>query len=390
MLGHMDSIKRGEVLVIAATNRLGSLDPALTRPGRFDKSIAFFHPKEDGRKSILRIHTSKWKRGKEGHHLDDIAKRTEGYTGADLEQLCRQTFLCAIRRQFPNQGSDKIVRSEYENFDVLQEDWNTALKTIKPNKTTASVNAGKALNTPGISKLISGIQKEILQKLSPFLGYTEQISGIKSFLVWDSGASQSRSALDTFIIPSLIGSAELKETRTFTLGEGKVDSSSLTTVIGQVLSCQQPAILYIPRIDKIDEKFAPGDMITPRLFLEHLESLRGEDVVVLASSSCPASELTDELRPIFKGILDSRSYKLRPLQKTEIREFFVPNPILEDKFPCLLDRVECLTKDFSIYDILDIKAELSQACADKGKDDDVALVLSTILDNFAGNKLTLH
>ena len=90
--------------------------------------------------------------------------------------------------------------------------------------------------------------------------------------------------------------------------------------------------------------------------MEQLEPLRGENVLLLASSSRPASELPEELRPIFKCISGLRSYKVRQLLKSEVREFFVP--ILEEKFPILLNRVENLTENSNIYDILDLKAEI--------------------------------
>jgi len=390
MLGQMDSIKRGEILIIAATNRLESLDPALTRPGRFDRSVEFFHPKDEGRKAILEIHTAQWKRGRESKALDEIAKQTEGYTGADLEQLCRQTFLCAIRRQFPNQGSEKVDTSEFEKFDVLMEDWNSAMNMIKPQDTGKS-NISKAFS-PEVSKLISGIRNEILAKLPPFIMQEELSSagsGLASFLIWESGASETRSMLHSFIIPSLIGSTELKHTTTFRLEEGPIKISAFKALVGKARGCTQNAILYLPRIDKIGDRFSDGDTDTPRLFLEQLESLRGESVLILGSSSRPVAELPEELRPIFNGVsATSRSYKVRPLEKTEIREFFVE--ILEEKFPVMLDRVVDLTENSNIYDLLDLKGEMGQVCEtskDSEVKDAVATTLNSILDTFADNQL---
>ena len=63
--------------------------------------------------------------------LDEIAKLTEGYTGADLEQLCRQAFLSAIRRQFPNLGIQKVDSSGFDKLDVLSEDWRSAIHIVK-------------------------------------------------------------------------------------------------------------------------------------------------------------------------------------------------------------------------------------------------------------------
>lgn len=89
LLGLMDSVHRGDILVIAATNRLDSIDPAIRRAGRFDRSIGFSMPGKEGRESILQIHTKAWKNGNAKEILEQMAEKTVGYSGADLEQLVR-------------------------------------------------------------------------------------------------------------------------------------------------------------------------------------------------------------------------------------------------------------------------------------------------------------
>lgn len=89
LLGLMDSVKRGEILVIAATNQLTSLDPAIRRAGRFDRAVGFPMPGKEGREVILQVHTKSWKNGNSKEILEQLAERTVGYCGADLEHLCR-------------------------------------------------------------------------------------------------------------------------------------------------------------------------------------------------------------------------------------------------------------------------------------------------------------
>lgn len=89
LLGLMDSVQRGDILIIAATNRLDSLDPAIRRAGRFDRAVGFPMPGKEGRESILEIHTKSWKNGKSKEILEQMAEKTVGYSGADLEQLAR-------------------------------------------------------------------------------------------------------------------------------------------------------------------------------------------------------------------------------------------------------------------------------------------------------------
>lgn len=89
----MDGLKgRGHVVVIAATNRPNSLDPALRRFGRFDREIDIGVPDEVGRMEVLRIHTKNMKLA-EDVDLADIAKQTHGYVGADLAALCTEAAL---------------------------------------------------------------------------------------------------------------------------------------------------------------------------------------------------------------------------------------------------------------------------------------------------------
>jgi len=102
----MDEVVRGEVIVIGATNRLESIDPALRRPGRFDKSISFHLPNAAARTTILKIHSRRWMNHPSSHDYDAVGNATVGFSGADLEQLCRDTFAIAFRRQFPNFTGD--------------------------------------------------------------------------------------------------------------------------------------------------------------------------------------------------------------------------------------------------------------------------------------------
>ena len=89
----MDGLKsRGQVIIIGATNRPNSIDPALRRFGRFDREIDIGVPDEVGRMEILRIHTKNMKLDQEVD-LADIAKDTHGYVGADLAQLCSEAAL---------------------------------------------------------------------------------------------------------------------------------------------------------------------------------------------------------------------------------------------------------------------------------------------------------
>ncbi len=120
LLTEMDGLVALEnVVVIAATNRPDIIDPALLRPGRFDYLIYVPPPDEKGRYEILKVHTRRMPLA-EDVNLEAVAERTEGFSGADLEALCREAALSAIR----------------ENREVVRmEDFEKALKAIKPSIT---------------------------------------------------------------------------------------------------------------------------------------------------------------------------------------------------------------------------------------------------------------
>ena len=92
---------RGQVIVIGATNRPDTVDPALRRPGRFDREFYFPLPSLEARKSILNIHTKGWKPPVSDALKHELAQLTKGYGGADLRALCTEATLNAVQRKYP-------------------------------------------------------------------------------------------------------------------------------------------------------------------------------------------------------------------------------------------------------------------------------------------------
>ncbi|XP_035716542.1 ATPase family AAA domain-containing protein 2B-like [Folsomia candida] len=221
MLGLMDNLPRGEVFVIAATNRLTSLDPALRRPGRFDKSIAFQAPKKDGRKSIMQIHTANWdiKSKLDETFLDELSEMTGGYTGADLEQVCRQAFVFAMKRHIaakncplplPEKNAEKGPevegpKSKFDGLIVQKQEWYSAVKAVPPSGTSHFGNAvisDKPIPASAAAALKDDVD-EITARLAYFIKPDESGTGIvksspksggggvlNTFLIWGSDAKQ--------------------------------------------------------------------------------------------------------------------------------------------------------------------------------------------------------
>jgi transitional endoplasmic reticulum ATPase len=139
LLATMDGLKaRGQVIVIGATNRINALDPALRRPGRFDRELEIGVPDEIGRLEILHIHSRGMPLTKEGKgevDLEKMAKVTHGFVGADLEALCREAAMKALRRYLPqfNLEEEEIPQEVLEELEVKYDDFIGALREIQPS-----------------------------------------------------------------------------------------------------------------------------------------------------------------------------------------------------------------------------------------------------------------
>ncbi|MEM3305271.1 MAG: CDC48 family AAA ATPase [Saccharolobus sp.] len=135
LLTLMDGLEnRGNVIVIAATNRPSAVDPALRRPGRFDREIEIPLPDKQGRLEILQIHTRNMPLSNDVD-LEKLADITHGYTGADLAALVREAAMNALRRYLPkiDLNQDKIPPEILESMEVKAEDFTNAFKEIVPS-----------------------------------------------------------------------------------------------------------------------------------------------------------------------------------------------------------------------------------------------------------------
>ena len=135
LLTLMDGLKsRGQVVVIGATNRPDSLDPALRRPGRFDREIEIGVPDADERQQILEIHTRNMPIA-EDVDLNKLATTTHGFVGADLESLCKEAAMRVVRRILPEIKNDdeEIPEEVLKKIIVTKDDFKSALKEIQPS-----------------------------------------------------------------------------------------------------------------------------------------------------------------------------------------------------------------------------------------------------------------
>jgi len=132
-----------DVTIIGATNRPDMLDPALLRPGRFDRIILVDVPDLAGRKEIFKVHTKKMPL--EGTNLDELIKLTEGYVGADIESLCREAAMSALRR-------------DVEAKSVTRKDFDLALTRVKSSVSGETAKRYKKIEEYYIKQAKAGME----------------------------------------------------------------------------------------------------------------------------------------------------------------------------------------------------------------------------------------
>ncbi|XVF78643.1 hypothetical protein PTKIN_Ptkin14bG0151600 [Pterospermum kingtungense] len=176
LLALLDGLKsRGSVVVIGATNRPDAVDPALRRPGRFDREIYFPLPSLEDRAAILELHTRKWPKPVSGTLLKWVARKTVGFAGADLQALCTQAAVISLKRNFPlheilsaaEQKTPGAKRVPLPAVTVEERDWLEALSCSQPP--CSRREAGMAAHDLVASPLPTHLIPCLLEPLSTLL-----------------------------------------------------------------------------------------------------------------------------------------------------------------------------------------------------------------------------
>jgi len=171
LLALMDGMDgRGQVVVIGATNRPDSVDPALRRPGRFDREFYFPLPTTESRRAIIDIHSRGWEPPLADEFKDQLAKLTKGYGGADLRALCTEAALNAMQRTYPQiyKSLDKL-KVDPQSVVVTARDFMMSLRKITPSSERSTSSGASPLPehvVPLLSKQLERV-KECLKGIFP-------------------------------------------------------------------------------------------------------------------------------------------------------------------------------------------------------------------------------
>lgn len=160
---------RGQVIVIGATNRPDSVDPALRRPGRFDREFYFPLPNISGRRAILDIHTKNWDPPLSEELKIHLAESTKGYGGADLRALCTEAALNAVQRKYPQiYRSDEKLLIDVKKIHVTWKDFSRSIQNIVPSSERSNFSIASPLPTP-VRPLLQHPLRDIERKLCEIL-----------------------------------------------------------------------------------------------------------------------------------------------------------------------------------------------------------------------------
>ncbi len=299
LLALMDGLEaRGNVIVIAATNRPDAVDPALRRPGRFDREIEIGVPDRDGRKEILEIHT----RGMplaEDVNLDELAELTVGFVGADLEALCKEAAMHALRSRMEKGDIDieaeEIPEEVLENLKVTREDFLEALKNIEP-----SAMREVLVEVPNVRwEDVGGLEhakQELMEAVEWPLKYPEVFSAVnikppKGILLYGppgTGKTLLAKAVANESNANFI-SVKGPELLSKWVGESEKHVREMFRKARQVAPC----VLFFDEIDSLAPRRGGGvdSHVTERVVSQLLTELDGmeelKDVVVIAATNRP-------------------------------------------------------------------------------------------------------
>lgn len=171
------------VIVIGATNRIDAIDPALRRPGRFDRELYFPLPNSQARKEILQVHMQTWKHKPGQEFINRLAELTTGYCGSDIQALCSESVLCCLKRLYPNinktnQGNK--INIQVDSVKIEECDFLAALMNLTPTGQRLG-NVKTRRLSPFIKPLLQRQLDKIQRYLSIFLPHFVQPN--KKYLV---------------------------------------------------------------------------------------------------------------------------------------------------------------------------------------------------------------
>jgi transitional endoplasmic reticulum ATPase len=366
LLGLMDGLQaRGQVVVIGATNRPSALDPALRRPGRFDREIEIGIPDRNGRLEILQIHT----RGMpltEDVKLEKIADVTHGFVGADLQALCKEGAMRALRKVLPeiDLESEVIPPKVIEELKVSMDDLVDALKDVEPSAMREVLVESPNVKWSDIGDL-EDVKQQLMESIEWPIKYPELFEYAKTkppkgILLYGPPGTGKTLLAKAIASESEANFVSIKGPELLSKWVGESEKGVRETF--RKAKQAAPSIIFFDEIDAITPQRGGGfgdSHVTERVISQILTELDGleelRNVVVLAATNRPDIIDPALLRP---GRFD-RLIGISPPNKEARKEIFKIH--LDDK-PLASDvKLETLAEKTENYVGADIEAICREA-----------------------------
>lgn len=359
LLALMDGLSgRGNVIVIGATNRPGALDPALRRPGRFDREIEIGVPDKQGRYEVLQIHT----RGMplaEDVDLKKLAEMTHGYTGADLAALSRETAMKALHRYLPqiNLEEERIPPSVLEKMEVKMEDFINAYKEVTPTamrEVYIEVSTVHWNDIGGLDDVKQHLREAVEWPMkNPEIFKRLGIKPPKGILLYGPPGCGKTLLARAVATESEANFISIKGPEVFSKWVG--ESEKAIREVFRKARIAAPAVIFLDEIDSLAPRRGLGfsdSGVTERVISQLLTEMDGivtlQDIVVIAATNRPDMVDSAVLRP---GRFDRLIYVPEPDEKSRLQIFTIYTkgmPLAKDVD---LNQLAAATKYYSGADI---------------------------------------
>ncbi|MEM2081221.1 MAG: CDC48 family AAA ATPase [Candidatus Bathyarchaeia archaeon] len=359
LLALMDGLSgRGNVIVIGATNRPGALDPALRRPGRFDREIEIGVPDKQGRYEVLQIHT----RGMplaEDVDLKKLAEMTHGYTGADLAALSRETAMKALRRYLPqiNLEEERIPPSVLEKMEVKMEDFINAYKEVTPTamrEVYIEVSTVHWNDIGGLEEVKQHLKEAVEWPMkNPEIFKRLGIKPPKGILLYGPPGCGKTMLARAVATESEANFISIKGPEVFSKWVG--ESEKAIREVFRKARIAAPAVIFLDEIDSLAPRRGLGfsdSGVTERVISQLLTEMDGivtlQDVVVIAATNRPDMVDSAVLRP---GRFDRLIYVPEPDEKSRLQIFTIYTKDMPLAKDVDLNQLAAATKYYSGADI---------------------------------------
>jgi len=308
ILTMMDGLKtRGKVIVIGATNRVNALDPALRRPGRFDRELEVGVPDKNGRLSILKIHTRGMPLTKDVK-LDEIASLTHGFVGADLESLSKEAAMSVLRKFLPEMKLDKeeqISQEILEKLIVKKENFMEALKVVRPSAMREVLVETPNVNWEDVGGL-GNIKEELKEAVEWPMKYPESFTrmGIRpsrGILLYGPPGTGKTLLAKAVAKESEANFIQIKGPSLLSMWVGKSEEG-MRKVFERARQVA-PCIIFFDEIDSLGGKrgMEQGTKVTERVLNQLLAEMDGleelNDILVIGATNRPDMLDPGLLRP---------------------------------------------------------------------------------------------